>query len=421
MLASTDASPLSRNTKCRACKRELFSKVFSFGPTPPANAFLADEKDIERERWFPLDVYLCKTCGLLQLLDIVHPDILFRDYVYVSSTSPVFVAHFESFAGNILQRFSTGGEQPFVIDIGSNDGVLLRPFQQHGARVLGVDPARVIAAQATDAGIPTLPHYFTPALARDIVREHGRAHIITGTNVFAHVNDLDELLDGVKEALDTANGVFIVEVPYLVDFLEKNLFDTVYHEHLSYFAVRPLQTLFSRLGMHVFDIERTSSHGGSIRVFVQMKGGVYTESEHVRQFCVREEAQGLYAEAPYQAFAERVEKNKRELLSLLGALQKDGRIIAGYGAPAKGNTLLNYFGITKDMVMYIVDDSSWKQGCLTPGMHIPVVASDEIQKRRPDYILILAWNFAEPIMEKLNWFSASGGKFIVPVPVPHII
>ncbi|TSC79471.1 MAG: SAM-dependent methyltransferase [Parcubacteria group bacterium Gr01-1014_29] len=413
-------SSISRNTRCRACKGETFSKVFSFGPTPPANAFLIGEADIEHEQWFPLDVYFCKTCSLLQLLDIVHPDILFREYVYVSSTSPVFVAHFESFTEDVLQSY-VSGEQPFVIDIGSNDGILLRPFQRRGARVLGVDPAHAIAAQATASGIPTLPHYFTPKLAEDIVREHGRARIITGTNVFAHVNDLDELLSGVKEALDPVHGVFIVEVPYLVDFLEKNLFDMIYHEHLSYFAVRPLQKLFTRLGMQVFDVERVSSHGGSIRVFAQLKGGTYAVSRRVEQLSQSEEKQTLHTETPYRAFAARVEKNKRELFLLLKSLQRGGHMIAGYGAPAKGNTLLNYFGITKDMLMYIVDDSSWKQNRLTPGTHIPVVADRELQERRPDYILILAWNFADPIMKKLNSFSASGGKFIIPVPEPHIV
>lgn len=415
----TDTVLMTRNSSCRACKGVKLTRIFSFGPQPPANAFLNKEEFAKPELFFPLDVYFCHGCSLVQLMDIVSPELLFKDYVYVSSTSPAFIAHFQSFANSVFSRFNLSPAS-LVVDIGSNDGILLRPFQALGASVLGIDPAVKIAHQATADGIETLPYFFNQALAKKLVAERGRATVIAGTNVFAHVNDLDELVEGVKTLL-APNGSFIIEAPYLVDFLEKNLFDTVYHEHLSYFAVRPLYTLFSRLGMEIFDVEKVNSHGGSLRVFVKHRGAEQENRESVKQYMAREEYLKLDSLAPYKDFAKRVEKNKEDLLSLLREFKLKGKIIAGYGASAKGNTLLNYFGITNEMVDYMVDDSLWKQGLYTPGTHIPVVAAKKLAESRPDYILILAWNFAEQIMDKLKEFKAGGGKFIIPVPTPKVI
>lgn len=407
------------NECCRGCKGSRWERVFSFGPMPPANAFLAKE-DLEKpEHWFPLDVYFCHDCTLLQLRDVVSPELLFREYVYVSSTSPSFVAHFESFAEGVVRRFGFTPET-LAVDIGSNDGILLRPLKALGIRVLGVDPALDIARRATQEGIETLPYFFDRVLAERLVRERGHASLITGTNVFAHVNDLDELLGGVGILLDE-NGVFIIEVPYLVDFLEKNLFDTVYHEHLSYFALEPLITLFARHEMEVFDAERIPVHGGSLRVLVKKQGGRHAKEHRVDGLLRLEETQDLSAVRTYHYFAARIEQNKEELRKLLGELKASGALIAGYGAPAKGNTLLNYFGIGRELIAYIVDDSPWKQGLWTPGTHIPVVAADELSRMPPDYILVLAWNFADSIIKKLDSFRARGGKCIIPVPAPRVV
>src|SRR3989338_5273479 len=410
---------MTRNSSCRACKGTRMSRIFSFGPTPPANAFLKKEELEKPELFFPLDVYFCRACSLVQLMDIVSPELLFKDYVYVSSTSPAFVAHFQSFANDVFSRFNLS-RGSLVVDIGSNDGIILQPFKVLGASVLGIDPAVKIAEEATINGVETLPYFFNPDLAKKLVSERGYAVVITGTNVFAHVNDLDELVGGVATLL-APNGSFIIEAPYLVDFLEKNLFDTVYHEHLSYFAVRPLVTLFSRMNMEIFDVEKVNSHGGSLREFVKHRGAEQEMRESVKQFMKGEEDLKLDSLAPYTAFAKRIEKNKKNLLTLLHELKLKGKRIAGYGASAKGNTLLNYFGITHEVLEYMVDDRSWKQVLYTPGTHIPVVAAQKLMEERPDYILILAWNFAEQIMNKLHEFRASGGKFIIPVPEPKIL
>ncbi len=410
---------MTRNEQCRGCKGRTFSRILSLGAQPPANAFVRQE-DLERpELAFPLDVYFCVDCSLVQLRDIVSPELLFKNYVYVSSTSPAFVSHFKSFAQSVGQRFHLGS-QSLVIDIGSNDGILLRPFQELGTRVLGVDPAEKIAAAATATGIETLPHFFTPDVARKIAARHGRAVVVTATNVFAHINDLDAVVEGVKILLEP-EGVFIIEAPYLVDFLEQNLFDTVYHEHLSYFSVSSLKTLLERLGMKIIDGEKTQSHGGSLRVFAAHENASHAVNNAVSKFLDDERARGLHTLPVYEAFAARVEHNKKQLVALLQRIKSEGKRIAGYGAPAKGNTLLNYFRIGPETLDYIVDDSVGKQGLYTPGMYIPVVAPERLHNAPPDYILILAWNFADPIMEKLAWFSQAGGAFIVPVPMPRIL
>lgn len=410
---------MTRNEQCRGCKGRTFSRILSLGVQPPANAFLRLEDLAGPELAFPLDVYFCHDCSLVQLRDIVSPELLFKDYVYVSSTSPAFISHFKSFAEVASKRFRLDS-QSLVIDIGSNDGILLRPFQQLGMRVLGVDPAEKIAAAATAADIETLPHFFTPVVARDIAAGYGHAAVITATNVFAHINDLYAVVEGVKILLEP-EGVFIVEAPYLVDFLEQNLFDTVYHEHLSYFSASSLKTILERLGMKIIDVEKVQSHGGSLRVFSAHKNASREAGDGVSKFLDDERAAGLHALPVYEDFAKRVEQNKIQLTALLKKIKTEGKTIAGYGAPAKGNTLLNYFRIGPETLDYIVDDSEWKQGLYTPGTHIPVVSDKKLEEKQPDYILILAWNFAGPIMKKLEWFSQAGGAFIIPVPAPRII
>lgn len=409
---------MTKNLDCRACRGTNLTMILSLGKMPPANAFLNKNDLKKKETSFPLDVYFCRTCGLVQLKDIVSPTFLFRNYVYVSSTSPLFIAHFKSFADSVRQRFDLSPGS-LVVDIGSNDGILLRPFKEFGMKVLGVDPALKIAEEATKNGIETWPEFFTPELAKKIVKKKGNARIITATNVFAHVNDLDSLLTGVKELL-AANGVLIIEAPYLVDFIEKNLFDTIYHEHVSYLAVKPLTVLFKRLGMEIFDVEKSSSHGGSLRVFVQKNGGGHSIKKSVEEFVETEKEKGLYSIKTYRDFAKKVDKNRKELKALLVGLRSKGKKIVGYGAPAKGNTLLNYAGINSELD-YIIDDSPWKQNLYTPGTHIPVVAYAKVELENPEYVLILAWNFASQIIEKLKSLKKRGTKFIVPVPNPKII
>ncbi|MBI4121527.1 MAG: class I SAM-dependent methyltransferase [Candidatus Ryanbacteria bacterium] len=410
---------LTRRERCRACRGLRLERVLSLGKTPAANAFLKKEDLDKPEHYFPLEIYLCHDCSLLQLVDIVSPEFLFRDYVYISSFSPVFIKHFESFANDVAQKFNLG-KNSLVVDVGSNDGILLKPFKKYGVRVLGVDPAVKIAEQATLEGVETVPEFLTSDVARAIVSKHGHVDVVTGSNVFAHVDDLDELVEAIKILLKP-EGVFIVEAPYLVDFLDKHLFDTIYHEHVSYYAVKPLTVLFGRLGMEVFNVEKVASHGGSLRVFVEKKGGKHKVELSVAEYLANEKARKLDSVATYAEFAGDVARNKEKLISMLSSLKESGAKIAGYGAAAKGNTLLNYFGIHNGILDYIVDDSAWKQGLYTPGTHIPVVARTELERNKPDYVVLLAWNYADAIIKNLADFKAKGGKFVVPVPEPHLV
>lgn len=384
--------------------------VLDLGAQPPANAFLKPE-ELARERSFPLEVFFCRSCTLLQLLHVVAPELLFCNYVYVSSTSPVFRQHFEECAVDIMNRYLVPGQ--LAVDIGSNDGILLKPLKARGARVLGVDPARDIATRATREGIPTVPEFFTPIIARAIRARMGPAQVITATNMFAHTDGTAGVLAGVRELLDP-HGVFIVEAAYLVDFLESRLFDTVYHEHVAYYSVRSLRELVSRAGFDVVDVQRVASHGGSIRAAIAADGRVPARA--VAQAIEDEQRRGLDREKTYHDFARQVEENKIKLAALVAELTATGKRIVGYGAPAKGNTLLNYMGITS--LEYIVDDSPFKQGLYTPGTHIPVVPFERLASDHPDYILILAWNFADAIMEKCQ---SIGAQFIIPVPTPAIV
>lgn len=404
---------------CRFCLHKKLIQVIDLGNQPAANAFLSKKQLKEKEFFFPLKVNFCPKCGQLQLTHVVSPDYLFRNYVYASSTSPVFIAHFEEYAKSVYEKIKLSDDS-LVVDIGSNDGILLKPFRELRVKILGVDPARRIAEKATKNGIPTIQEYFDQALSKDIIKKWGFADVITANNVFAHVPFIDELILAVRSLLNT-DGVLIIEAPYLVDFLQKNLFDTIYHEHVSYLSIRPLITLFKRFNMMVFDVEKTDSHGGSIRVFVKKNESKRKIEKSVDEFIKTEKRLGLANAQTYKKFAKKIDQNKEDLNALLKKLKSRGKTIIGYGAPAKGNTLLNYFDIGPEILDYIADDSSYKQGLFTPGMHIPVISSERIIQNKPDYILILAWNFAESIMKKLSDYKKNGGKFIIPVPNPVIV
>lgn len=401
------------------CKGKNLKKIISLSATPPANSFLAKGDLKKKELFFPLQVNFCLDCGQLQLTHVVSPELLFRNYVYVSSTSPVFVNHFEEYAKDLITRFKLD-RKSLAIDVGSNDGILLKPLKKFGVKVLGVDPAVDIAKKATKEGIQTLPHFLDIELAKKIVNKFGQVDIVTANNAFAHINNLDEIVKSVK-ILIKDNGVFVIEFPYLIDFLEKNLFDTIYHEHLSYLSIRPLVTLFKRFDMEIFDAKKVSSHGGSLRVYIKRIGASYKVKKTVQDFINKEAQMGLNKINTYLEFAKKIQENKTKLNILLKKIKFWGKTIVGYGAPAKGNTLLNYYKIGPKTLDYIIDDSKYKQGLYTPGTHIPVVPFSKLIETKPDYIFILAWNFANPLMEKLAAFKKDGSHFIIPVPEANII
>jgi SAM-dependent methyltransferase len=409
-----DRPLIFRRTTCRICDGKSLVLVMSFGETPLANAFLRKDQLSEHEHRFPLELFMCKDCGHLQLLDVVDPEILFGNYVYVSSTSPSFVEHFRLYAEDMIGRY---GLKPnsLVVEIGSNDGILLRHFKNSGMKVLGVDPAKNIAEKATASGIETLPAFFTVETAKKIRQERGQASLVAANNVFAHADDLHGILEGVKEVL-ASDGVFVFEVSYLLDVYEKTLFDMTYHEHVCYHSVIPLQILFQRHGMELIETIRVPTHGGSLRGIAQLKNGPHPERSSVEELVQKEQALKLDKPETFIQFAKNIDSLKAELRDLLNKLKREGKRIAGFGAPAKLTTLMHYFEIGADLIEFVVDDSPLKQNLFTPGYHIPVVPAAHMYQSKPDYVLILAWNFADNIIKAHKAFHDQGGRFIVPLP-----
>jgi SAM-dependent methyltransferase len=404
---------------CRLCGELKLERVLSLSPTPPANAFVTSEARGQPQQAFPLDLYLCTRCAHLQLLEVVDPKLLFENYVYVSGTSPVFVEHFRRYAETVIARYEPA-QGSLVVDIGSNDGTLLGFFRERGHRVLGIDPAREIAREASSRGIETLNAFFTPELARQIRRERGPAAVITANNVYAHIDDLAGVTDGIRELLaDT--GVFVFEVSYLTDVYQKTLFDTIYHEHLAYHTVKPLVSFLDSHGLELIEADRVDTHGGSLRGTVQLKGGSRAVGSSVAQLIALESELGLDRPETFERFGKQIDALGARLRSLLGDLRGQGKRIAGFGAPAKATTLMHHFRIGADTLEYIVDDSPWKQGLYTPGLHVPVVPATALVDRHPDYLVLLAWNFARPIIEKQAAFRNAGGRFIIPLPELEVV
>lgn len=383
-----------------------------------ANAFLGKESEFATEKQFPLDLYLCETCGLVQLLDIIDPETLFRNYVYVTGTSTTMAAHNKAYAATVTERLGLGKDD-LVVEVASNDGSLLRYFDSHGVRTLGIEPARNIARIAREAGIATVEEFFTSTLARELRDAYGSARAIIANNVLAHVDDTRDFLFGARTLL-APDGLLVVEVPWLGKLVANLEYDTVYHEHLCYFSLTALSQIYSAAGLSVVDVEHVSVHGGSLRVYAS-PAPRESGTASVANLLAEEAAAGLRNPSRLERFARDVSRQRSELRALLESLKGDGKTIAGYGAPAKGNTLLQYCNITSTMLPYTVDRNSLKVGCFTPGTHIPVLPVDTLAVRRPDYLLILAWNFADEIMGQQAEYRAAGGRFIVPLPVPRII
>jgi len=406
---------------CRLCGSRNLKQLFSLGATPLANEFVSAADRCKLQERFPLDVHLCADCGHVQLLDVVDPELLFRDYVYVSATSPVFVDHFRRYAEAMLE-YTGMPKGSRVVEIGSNDGTLLRFFKDAGMQVLGIDPARRIAEEATKAGVETLQKFFDLALARRLKSQGWEAALIAANNVFAHADDLHAIVEGVAHLL-VPDGLFVFEVSYLLDVFKKTLFDTIYHEHLSYHTVKPLVGLFARHGMQLIDAIRVDSHGGSLRGIAQCAGGPRPVHPRVEQLIGVEASHGLHGPEAFRGFFRSIQERKAELTELLRRGRAAGRRVAGFGAPAKATTLMFHFGLGPETLEYIVDDSPLKQGRFSPGHHIPVVASSRLYEpaTRPDDVLILAWNFAESIMRNHQAFRQAGGRFIVPLPQVRVV
>ncbi|MCC6316245.1 MAG: class I SAM-dependent methyltransferase [Gemmatimonadaceae bacterium] len=407
---------LTHRTTCRACGGATLHRFLELGNQPLANSFLRSADEAARERRFPLDVYFCTSCSLVQLADVIDPEVLFGDYIYVTGTSTTIAAHNRRYARAVVDELLLGHDD-LVVEIASNDGSLLSCFRDLGVRILGVEPARNIASGANARGIPTDNRFFTREAGPALRATHGKARAVIGNNVLAHVDDTQGFLRGAADLIDT-DGAVIVEVPYATEMLTGVEYDTVYHEHLCYFSVTALARLAELAGLGIVRVDDVPVHGGSVRVW--FRPGV-PHAAAVERRLVEEQENGLATLAAWEAFAQASAEQRRDLLALLRRLRSEGKRVVGYGAPAKGNTLLNYCGITPELLAYTVDRNPWKVGKLTPGVHLPVRPVETLIEEQPDYVLILAWNFAEEVMEQQAAYRAAGGQFIIPIPSPRII
>lgn len=399
--------------RCRVCGSEELIKYLDLGKTPLVNSLVELKDKGKKEKRFPLEVLYCKNCSLSQLSIVVDPKILFSRYVYRSSISKTFQVHCAEMADSVISLLDPSKKE-LAVDIASNDGCLLEQFKKKGFMVIGVEPAENIAKIANSKGIETLCRFWDDGVAETILEKYGKAKVITATNVFAHVDDLNSFLKAVGILLDE-NGLFIIEVPHLYDLLAKNEFDTIYHEHLSYFLVKPLKVLLDRNKLKIFRVEKHSIHGGSLRVFAS-KGNL-KEDGSPRRLLEFEDKKGLYSIKAYQDFEARTKEIKKNLLKLLAELACKNKKIVAFGASAKGNTLLNYCGIDSKLIRAVIDDTPEKQNHIYPGTGIKIVDRIYLDKEKPDYIVLLAWNFADEIIKSLTMHN---GSFKYVIPIPHV-
>ena len=409
---------MAQHTTCRICEDVLPEPFLDLGTMPLANAFLSSPAEFSNEKSYPLAVTNCLRCGLVQLTHVVSAEELYRDYIYVSSTSEAVRTYAKALAERFIRKLKLN-KTHLVVEVGSNDGTVLKAFQKQGIRVLGVEPARNIAKIAVEGGIPTVNEFFTADVARSLAKEYGQASVILGRHVFAHIHEVHDFLEGVSRLLDP-DGVLLIEVPYLGDLVDKLEFDTIYHEHLSYFALKPVKVLCERHHLSLGDVERVPLHGGSILLIIRKAQGSGKETDPLKQM-MDEEERHLCDRKKLEQFGEKVFEWKELFEEFIDRFTAKGNFLMGYGAAAKANTLLNFVPRSATSMKFILDKSPHKQGRYTPGTHIPVVPVEQWQEERATHILILAWNFQEEIRRQLSPFAARGGRFIIPIPKPEVV
>jgi len=405
--------------ECRICGSKELEKYLSLGSIPLANNLVETDKT-DSDLFFPLEVLFCKKCFLSQLSVVVDPKVLFSDYTYRTSISSTFRNHFASMAEDVKKIFPET-ENSLIVDIASNDGCMLQQFKKLGFKVLGIDPAVNLAKIAEEQGIPTLVEFWNKKVAEKVVLEQGKAKVVAASNVFAHVHDVHHFLKGVKTVLDE-NGIFITEFPYALHLIEKNEFDTIYHEHLSYFLVKPLIELFESEGLKIFDIHEIPIHGGSLRIFSKHKENqeIKVQEKNINFFLEKEKQKKLYDLKAYETFAQKCMEVKIAFLQMLSELKKENKKIAGYGAAAKAGTLLNYCGVGTNYIEFIVDDAETKQGKAFAGNRVPIQPSSILEKEKPDYLVLFAWTIAKELIQKTKQHQKQG-KYIIPMPFPKIV
>ena len=403
---------------CRLCKSRNIEVVLPLAPSPLCDAYVHESALGEFQESYPLDLFLCRDCGYVFLPYVVDPEVIYRDYIYVTTSSLGLSDHFGSYAADVVSKVRPAANA-LVVDIGSNDGTLLRCFQSRRLRVLGIEPATEIARNATDSGVETLAEFFDIKLAETIVATRGSAAIITINNLFANIDDLDEITCGVRTLL-AEDGVLVVESSYLADMIENMVFDFAYHEHLSYFSVKPLARFFASFGLELFDLEHVATKGGSLRYYVQKSGGGREVTAAVTELIARESRIGLDSPVIFAEFSRRIAARKNDLVATLKTLKDNGKIIAGYGASATTTTLIHHF----DLGGYIdcfFDDNPAKQFTFSPGLHIPVFPSSQLYERRPDYVVVFAWRYSDAIIRQHQRYLDEGGRFICPLPELAIV
>lgn len=409
---------MSFSLKCRSCGSTDAAPILDLGLQPLANNLLTPADLAKKEPKFPLRLAVCKSCWMLQITDLVPPTELFSEYLYFSSFSDLMLRHSREACDSYLKEFGLN-RQSLVVEVASNDGYLLQNFIKAQVPCLGIEPAANIAKVAREKGIETLVEFFGKKLATELTTKKRQADLILGNNVFAHAPDTNDFVAGLKTLLKP-KGRIALEFPYGADFIEHTEFDTIYHEHVFYFTLTALKPLFERHGLTIFRVQRLPIHGGSLRLFA-CHTGAFAVEESATDLLAEETRKGVNALGYYEGFGNQVRAIRDDLVALLAKLKLEGKRVAAYGASAKGSTLLNYYGITADTLDFVADRSTYKQGRLTPGTHIPIVPPEELLKRKPDYTLLLTWNFADEILAQQKAYRDAGGKFIVPIPKVKIV
>src|SRR6266404_5236631 len=404
---------------CRHCRQSLHHTFVDLGMSPLCESFVAPDKLDAMEPYYPLHVFVCERCFLVQLKEYVSPEHIFSDYAYLSSYSTSWVAHAKTYCGMIKERLGLGAES-LVVELASNDGYLLQHFGPLGVPVLGIEPAANVAKLAEEKGIPTRSAFFGTSLAQQLVLERREADLMVANNVLAHVPDINDFVNGIH-CLLKPHGVATLEFPHIERLIAENQFDTIYHEHFSYLSATVVERVARMHGLRLFDVEKLSTHGGSLRVYLARQDSLHPTSSRVLDLIELEDRLGLRSLKGYGSFSEKVKQAKRELLSFLIAAKDEGKRICGYGAPGKGNTLLNYCGIGTDFLDFTVDRNPYKHGRYTPGMHIPIYPVSAIDEVRPDYLLILPWNLKNEIVGQMRHVGSWGCKMVLPIPSVEVI
>jgi 2-polyprenyl-3-methyl-5-hydroxy-6-metoxy-1,4-benzoquinol methylase len=406
--------------KCRFCKADLTHTFVDLGMSPLSNSYLKIEQLNKAEKFYPLHAYVCEKCLLVQLEEFESPDHIFSDYAYFSSYSDSWLNHAKDYTSLMIDRFGFDRSSQ-VVEIASNDGYLLQFFQEKNIPVLGIEPAANVAKVAESKGIPTLVKFFGIQTAQELLKQGKASDLLLGNNVLAHVPDINDFVAGMKIILKP-EGILTMEFPHLWQLINQNQFDTIYHEHFSYLSLTTVEKIFAHHGLTLFDVEELSTHGGSLRIYGKHEHNLQlTVSDRITALKQKERQAGLDKIDAYLEFSNQVMSTKRKLLSFLIELKNNGKTIVGYGAPAKGNTLLNYCGIRTDLLDYTCDRSPHKQGSFLPGTHIPIYHPDKIAETKPDYVLILPWNLKDEISSQLSYIRDWGGKFVVPIPEVEVL